>query len=194
MPFDGDRFACNPLSVAKLDRVIALIDTPEKWCQGSVVDYDGRMCIVGAISSLGRDSVAPLGLFGPVVHAIAEITGRAMPIEAFNDHPCTTHKLVMKVLRRTRENLLAGVTASGARTCPSARGCWRCASSWAGYERSQLRGTCRDRAAGSHDRPARPGPLPRRHLPRSQLLEMQGRGTAVRQRQSAELREPPCPK
>src|SRR6185437_1835019 len=76
MPFDGDRFACNPLSVAKLDRVIALIDTPEKWCQGSVVDYDGRMCIVGAISHLGRDSVAPLGLLGPVAHAIAEITGR----------------------------------------------------------------------------------------------------------------------
>ena len=117
MPFDGKDF--QPIAaVAKLDRVIALIDTPEKWCQGSVVDYDGRMCIVGAISHLGRDSVAPLGLFGPVAHAIAEITGRAMPIEAFNDHPRTTHKLVMKVLHRTRENLIAGATREWCKDVP----------------------------------------------------------------------------
>jgi hypothetical protein len=44
MPFDGVGFASDD-RVSKLDQVISLLATPDKWCKGQFNTPDGRYCI-----------------------------------------------------------------------------------------------------------------------------------------------------
>ena len=50
-------------------------------------------------------------LLDPIIlRAIREVGGkRYWRIESFNDHPSTTHADVLRVLRRARENVIAGM-------------------------------------------------------------------------------------
>jgi hypothetical protein len=46
----------------------------------------------------------------PILDAIRQVTGRFQrSIDAFNDHPATTHALVLKVLYQARHNMRAAV-------------------------------------------------------------------------------------
>jgi hypothetical protein len=55
--------------------------------------------------------------------AIEQVTGRyAVRIEMFNDHPRTTHAVVLKVLNQARQNIIAHPAAAAA--TPKAAG-WR---------------------------------------------------------------------
>ena len=101
MPFDGAGFGYNE-SLQKLDTVIDLLETPDRWCKGALRSHDGRYCIRGAIRAVsGSDVLEPA-----ILNAIGQIAGRRFRrIEAFNDHPNTTHDQVVSVLARARSNL-----------------------------------------------------------------------------------------
>jgi hypothetical protein len=104
MPFDGVGFSTNEYS-QKIDDVIKLIGTPEKWGKGSFRSKDGRYCLRGAIRKLDKNEV-----LGPVVlDAINQVTGgRYFTIERFNDSHSTNHTMVLAVLAQARDNIAAG--------------------------------------------------------------------------------------
>jgi hypothetical protein len=103
MPFDGAGFGYSE-SLQKLDAVIDLIETPDRWCKGALRSHDGRYCIRGAIRAVsGAELLEPV-----ILQAIGQVAGRRFRrIEAFNDHPNTTHDQMVAVLNRARRNLEA---------------------------------------------------------------------------------------
>lgn len=105
MPFDGiDGFDSHP--IAKLGAVERLLATEQQWCKGRLRDAHGRHCLVGAIEAVGGRQM----LQRPVLQAAREVSGkRYWRIEFFNDDPRTTHADVLDVLRRARENMIAGM-------------------------------------------------------------------------------------
>jgi hypothetical protein len=124
MPFDGVGFIGNE-SVRKMDEVIDLLGTPDKWCKGALRSHDGRYCIRGAVRAVdAADMLEPY-----ILEAIGQVAGkRFRRIESFNDHPNTSHEQVLSVLRRARENLGAGhIGIDGDRVAqaPSRFATWR---------------------------------------------------------------------
>src|SRR5438067_1754423 len=108
MPFDGiETFETHPL--AKLGAVERLLATEQQWCKGRLRDAHGRHCLVGAIEAVdGRQMLQRV-----VLQAAREVSGkRYWRIEFFNDDPRTTHADVLLVLRRARENMIAGMISS----------------------------------------------------------------------------------
>jgi hypothetical protein len=105
MPFDGtDVYDNHPL--VKLGAVERLLATEQQWCKGRLRDAHGRHCLVGAIEAVGGRQM----LQKVVLQAAREVSGkRYWRIEFFNDDPRTTHADVLQVLRRARENLIAGM-------------------------------------------------------------------------------------
>ena len=104
MPFDGAGFVYNePLQ--KLDVVIDLLATPDRWCKGALRSHDGRYCIRGAIRAAnGAELLEPA-----ILQAIGQVASRRFRrIEAFNDHPNTTHDQIVAVLARARQNMETG--------------------------------------------------------------------------------------
>jgi hypothetical protein len=104
MPFDGVGFVTQE-SLDKLDAVIELIGTPDRWCKGALRSHDGRYCIRGAVRAVdGAELLEPA-----ILQAIVEVGGRRFRrIEAFNDHPNTSHDQIVAVLSRARDNIIAG--------------------------------------------------------------------------------------
>jgi hypothetical protein len=104
MPFDGVGFA-SPETLQKIDAVIDLLATPDKWCKGALRSHDGRYCIRGAVRAVdAADLLEPA-----ILQAIGEVAGRRFRrIESFNDHPNTSHDQVVAVLVRARDNIIAG--------------------------------------------------------------------------------------
>jgi hypothetical protein len=124
MPFDGVGFIGNE-SVRKLDEVIDLLATPDKWCKGALRSHDGRYCIRGAVRAVdGADVLEP-----PILEAIGQVVGkRFRRIESFNDHPNTSHEQVLAVLSRARDNLMMGRIATMSEPvvqAPSRLASWR---------------------------------------------------------------------
>ena len=104
MPFDGvELIAADPLH--KIDAVIDLLATPERWCKGALKSHDGRHCIRGAVRAVdGVEVLEPA-----ILRAIGEVAGtRFRRIESFNDHPNTGHEQVLAVLDRARLYVRAG--------------------------------------------------------------------------------------
>ena len=120
MPFDGVGLGLDD-RMGKIDKVINLLATPDRWCKGTLRTHDGRHCIRGAIMA-----VDGVGTLQPVVlRAINEVTGRHYRrIESFNDHPDTDHGQVVEVLARARDDLVAGRLAV-LRSKPPAPTGWR---------------------------------------------------------------------
>ena len=104
MPFDGVGSPCYE-HLEKLDKVIALLETPDRWCKGAERNPGGQYCIRGALIAVDAwDSLRP-----SILHAVQEVSGgQFRRIEEFNDHPLTTHQDVLVALYRTRDDLLAG--------------------------------------------------------------------------------------
>jgi hypothetical protein len=104
MPFDGVGFSANEYS-QKIDAVIDLIGTPERWGKGTFRSKDGRYCLRGAIRKLDKSEV----LDPVVLDAINQVTGRSyFTIVRFNDSNLTNHAMILTVLMRARENIAAG--------------------------------------------------------------------------------------
>ena len=105
MPFDGVGYVSSE-PLRKIDAVLDLLSTPDKWCKGALRSHDGRYCIRGAVMSVGAtDQLEPA-----ILQAIGEVAGRRFRrIESFNDYPNTTHEQVVTVLQRARDNMAGGV-------------------------------------------------------------------------------------
>ncbi len=127
MPFDGlpaSLPAETRRRLASLDRAMALIDAPKKWCKRAHIDHAGRRCIRGAL----RQTPAALDLEHLVAGVIREAWIAALTdfpdpllIAGFNDHPKTSHADVMRVLAAARLRLL-GI---GAPPAPAALSLWQ---------------------------------------------------------------------
>lgn len=103
MPFDGTRYEGRFEALEKMDAVIELLSDERRWCKKQLQTLDGRRCIVGAM----RAADATYELRAPILRAIEQVTGRNhFRIEMFNDHPLTTHAVVVQVLHRAREDIL----------------------------------------------------------------------------------------
>jgi hypothetical protein len=125
MPFDGAGLVFDE-RVSKLDEVIDLVASPDKWCKGVLRTYDGRYCIRGAIIAVkGECCLAPI-----VLRSIRGVTRKHyLSIEAFNDHYDTDHARVLTVLVHARDVLVSGELDPGSsKTFALAH--WR-ASLWA---------------------------------------------------------------
>jgi hypothetical protein len=111
MPFDGVGFTTNE-TVHKIDEVIDLLATPDKWCKGALRSHDGRYCIRGAVRAVdAADALEPT-----ILDAIGQVAGkRFRRIESFNDHPNTSHEQVLAVLSRARDALYSGDVVSTGR-------------------------------------------------------------------------------
>jgi hypothetical protein len=108
MPFDGREEQGRFEAFEKIDRVIDLLATPDRWCKGALLTRDGRRCIVGAMQAANAVAV----LRRPVLQAIREVTGASYrSIEFFNDSPATTHAMVLTVLSRARTAIAGGAVA-----------------------------------------------------------------------------------
>jgi hypothetical protein len=105
MPFDGTEYRERDDAIRKLDQVIALLSSSDRWCKGALYRLNKQRCILGALQAVD----AARELRRPVLEAICQVTGRNYRhIETFNDARSTTHPLVMQVLYRTRDNLSLG--------------------------------------------------------------------------------------
>ena len=103
MPFDGTGYEGRVEALEKMDKVIDFLSDQQHWCRKQLQTLDGRRCILGAMNAADATHV----LKAPILRAIKRVTGRDYPrIEMFNDHPLTTHALVVRVLHRARENVL----------------------------------------------------------------------------------------
>ena len=104
MPFDGTVYEGRARSLDKMDKVIDLLCDETRWCKKQLKTPDGRYCIAGAMMAVDASSE----LRKPILLAVEQVTGHHYcSIETFNDNQLTTHALVLKVLRRARENMLA---------------------------------------------------------------------------------------
>ena len=107
MPLDGTELGVlknHPL--AKLGEVERLLINEQRWCKGRLRDQDGRYCLAGAMQAVeARQILEPI-----ILRAAREVGGkRYWRIESFNDNRHTTHADVLRVLRRARENIMAGM-------------------------------------------------------------------------------------
>ena len=108
MPFDGTGLEGRIDALDKMDKVIDLLSREDRWCKQQLRSYDGRRCILGAMMAAD----ATIALKEPILTAIKQVTGRDyLRIEMFNDHPLTTHGMVVKVLGQARDNIVTGVMA-----------------------------------------------------------------------------------
>ena len=103
MPFDGVE---SPLSyLVRFDRVIDLLEPPSRWTKRTYRSPDGRYCLKEALNAAGIAEI-----FEPIILRVAEeVTEREFCcVESFNDWPETVHGDVVNVLRRVREEIVAG--------------------------------------------------------------------------------------
>jgi hypothetical protein len=121
MPFDEDRHHERSDALEKVDKVIALLSTEDRWCKFFGESSDGRRCLWGAMWA--EDAVTVLE--PPVLRAIERVTGcRYESIDAFNDAAATTHAMVLAVLRQARRDLLAISPSAPRYRWSSARSGW----------------------------------------------------------------------
>jgi len=112
MLVDEERHREPDSALEQVDKVIALLATEDRWCKFFAMSSDGRRCLWGA---LWAEDAAPL-LEAPILEAVVQVTGcRYESIDAFNDHPATTHATVLAVLYRTRQNLWMAKSPSAPR-------------------------------------------------------------------------------
>ena len=107
MPLDGTEFGSSESNLlSKLGAVERLLISEQQWCKGRLRDKDGRLCPAGAMQAVE----APQLLNSIILRAAKDVSGkRYWRIESFNDKPDTTHEDVLRVLRRARENIIAGI-------------------------------------------------------------------------------------
>ncbi len=85
-----------------LRKALALIEKPENWCQNEY-DKDGAFCLFGAISvANASDPGMPWDsrAFNAVRRILIHRHGHIGSLEHFNDHPDTTHPMVVDLFKR----------------------------------------------------------------------------------------------
>jgi hypothetical protein len=109
MPFDDDRHDDRNNADKKVDKVIALLATEDRWCKFFAESRDGQRCLWGAMWA--EDAATVLEPF--VLEAIRQVTGhRHQSVDTFNDDPATTHGMVLQVLHQARQNIRSATSPS----------------------------------------------------------------------------------
>lgn len=118
MPFDGLTYRRNEL-LAKMDAVIDLLGTEDRWCKGALKNLMGQRCLMGAMQEAHALILKPY-----VLAAIRDVTGKNYhTIESFNDRRTTSHALVLEVLHSARQDVSTGQPPSVAGTNSIAAWC-----------------------------------------------------------------------
>jgi hypothetical protein len=76
-----------------------LIEKPENWCQTNYCETVGgvqRCCVFGAVSMAAPNTDVSV----TAIRALRTQMGRPGTLEGFNDHPDTTHAMVLDLLTR----------------------------------------------------------------------------------------------
>jgi hypothetical protein len=103
MPFDGLTHRRSE-SLAKMDAVIDLLATEDRWCKGALKNLMGQRCLMGAMQEAHALILKPF-----VLSAIRDVTGKNYhTVESFNDRRTTSHALVLEVLLHARHELELG--------------------------------------------------------------------------------------
>jgi hypothetical protein len=115
MPFDGLTYRRSE-ALSKLDAVIDLLATEDRWCKGALKNLMGQRCLMGAMQEAHALILKPY-----VLSAIRDVTGKNYhTVESFNDRRTTTHALVLDVLQHARHDVETGrppvVAGSGSLT------------------------------------------------------------------------------
>ncbi len=109
MPFDGLSYRRNE-ALAKMDAVIDLLATEDRWCKGALKNLMGQRCLMGAMQEAHALILKPY-----VLSAIRDVTGKNYhTVESFNDRRTTTHALVLEVLMHARHDLEVGRSPAAA--------------------------------------------------------------------------------
>jgi hypothetical protein len=108
MPFGDIVLEGRSEALAKIDKVIALLATEDTWGKFFAQSNDGRRCLWGALWAEDATSI----LEKPVLGAIRQVTGENhWQIDTFNDHPATTHALILQVLHQARCTIRAATVS-----------------------------------------------------------------------------------
>ena len=84
MPFDGQTYRRSE-SLAKMDAVIDLLATEDRWCKGALKNLMGQRCLMGAMQEAHALVLKPY-----VLSAIRDVTGKNYhTVESFNDRRTT---------------------------------------------------------------------------------------------------------
>lgn len=82
-----------------LRKALALIEKPENWCKGVYggLGFSDRRCAFGALAEAAR--ATEVG--GEAIRAVRSVLPPEFPnVESFNDHPDTTHPMVVDLFKR----------------------------------------------------------------------------------------------
>ena len=97
MPFDGTSYRRND-ALGKIDAVIELLRTEDRWCKGALKNLMGQRCLMGAMQEASALILKPY-----ILTSVREVTGKNFhTIESFNDRRSTTHAQVLEVLYHAR--------------------------------------------------------------------------------------------
>lgn len=89
----------------KIDEVIDLLGSEERWCKHARRLADGRRCLVAAL----QEAHAEPPLRRAVLRAARENSGqRYVGLAAFNDDAKTSHGQLLSVLRDARQKIALG--------------------------------------------------------------------------------------
>ncbi|HUZ75903.1 MAG TPA: hypothetical protein VMU87_23185 [Stellaceae bacterium] len=118
MPFDGTSYRRNE-ALAKIDAVMDLLSTEDRWCKGALKNLTGQRCLMGAMQEASALVLKPY-----ILQGACDATGKTFhTVESFNDRRSTTHALVIDVLHRARRSIEMGQVPPGARTAPFVAWC-----------------------------------------------------------------------
>jgi hypothetical protein len=104
MPFDHLAPDERSKALTKIDRVISLLATEDRWGKFFAQSSNGRRCLWGAMWAEDATSILEM----PIRDAIRQVTGQHhWQIDAFNDDLATTHAVILQVLHQARRNIQA---------------------------------------------------------------------------------------
>ena len=104
MPFDGTNVSSE---VLLLDKMIALLSDPTRWCKGAMVRFApgglDRYCVLGALALAdGADPERGGSVWSGPARNVLRRLNSGPPIVLFNDALDTTHADIMGHLSRVR--------------------------------------------------------------------------------------------
>lgn len=103
MPFDGTTYRRSD-ALAKMDAVIGLLSTEDRWCKGALKNLMGQRCLMGAMQEASALVLKPY-----ILDSVRDITGKNYRnIESFNDRRSTNHALILAVLQHARQKIEIG--------------------------------------------------------------------------------------
>jgi hypothetical protein len=105
MPFDGTGTVIRTDLLAKINLMMEMLGSKERWCKKQFRGAEGERCLLAAVKDAGGGK----DLSAMILRAAVETSGICYDrVDHFNDSSSTNHALVMRVLGRVRDTLEVG--------------------------------------------------------------------------------------